>query len=94
MDVAALFAAAISPQPGERGDSVDDRMHDVRLDPGDTISLAERLAKFGGGGTNCSLPLTKANRELRDRKFAGCILATRYGKLDRPRSPRLNDCDS
>jgi 60 kDa SS-A/Ro ribonucleoprotein len=49
----------------------------VRLDPGDTIlSLAERLAKFGGGGTNCSLPLAKANRELRERKFAGCVLVS------------------
>jgi len=34
-----------------------------RVDPGDTIlSLAERLARYGGGGTNCAVPLQVANR--------------------------------
>ena len=38
------------------------RRIDVKLDAQDTIlSLAERLAKYGGGGTNCSLPLAEAN---------------------------------
>ena len=78
VDVAALFAAAILRRnPASVVIPFDDRTHDVRLDPGDTIlSLAERLAKFGGGGTNCSLPLVKANRELRERKFAGCVLVS------------------
>ncbi len=48
-----------------------------RLDPQDTIlSLAERLAAYGGGGTNCSLPLVAANSAYRQRKFHGCILVS------------------
>lgn len=76
VDVAALFAAAILRRnPASVVIPFDDRTHEARLDPGDTIlSLAERLAKFGGGGTNCSLPLAMANRELRERQFAGCVL--------------------
>jgi 60 kDa SS-A/Ro ribonucleoprotein len=78
VDVAALFAAAILRR---NPDSVvvpfDDRMHDVRLDPQDTIlSLAERLAAFGGGGTNCALPLEKANSALAQKRFAGCVLVS------------------
>jgi 60 kDa SS-A/Ro ribonucleoprotein len=78
VDVAALFAAAILRR---NPDSVvvpfDDRTHEARLDPQDTIlSLAERLARYGGGGTNCALPLALANRGMRDRKFAGCVLVS------------------
>ncbi|MGD9647347.1 MAG: TROVE domain-containing protein, partial [Pirellulales bacterium] len=78
VDVAALFAAAILRR---NPDSVvvpfDDRAHDARVDPEDTIlSLAERLARFGGGGTNCALPLEKANREMAGRRFAGCVLVS------------------
>lgn len=78
VDVAALFAAAILRR---NPDSVivpfDDRTHEARLDPQDTIlSLAERLARYGGGGTNCALPLAFANRGMRDRKFAGCVLVS------------------
>jgi 60 kDa SS-A/Ro ribonucleoprotein len=74
--VAALFAAALLRR---NSDSLiipfDDRVHDARLDPQDTIlSLAERLAAYGGGGTNCSLPLVAANITHRRRKLAGCIL--------------------
>ena len=44
---------------------------------GDTVlSLAERLAKYGGGGTNCSLPLAAANALYANRKFAGCVLVS------------------
>jgi 60 kDa SS-A/Ro ribonucleoprotein len=47
----------------------------VRLDPNDSIlSLAERLAKYGGGGTDCSLPLREANTRLRERQFVGAVL--------------------
>jgi 60 kDa SS-A/Ro ribonucleoprotein len=78
IDVAALFAAAILRR---NPDSVvvpfDDRTHEARLDPQDTIlSLAERLAKYGGGGTNCALPLEYANRTLPQRSFAGCVLVS------------------
>jgi len=78
VDVAALFAAAILRRnPASVVIPFDDRTHDVRLDPGDTIlSLAERLAKYGGGGTNCALPLAKVNHSMRDRQFAGCVLVS------------------
>jgi 60 kDa SS-A/Ro ribonucleoprotein len=76
VDVAALFAAALLRRnPDSLIVPFDDRVHEARLDPQDTIlSLAERLAAYGGGGTNCSLPLTAANTTHRRRKFVGCIL--------------------
>jgi 60 kDa SS-A/Ro ribonucleoprotein len=78
VDVAALFAAAVLRR---NPDSVlvpfDNLTHKAELDPGDTIlSLAERLARYGGGGTDCSLPLRAANTTFRDRKFAGCVLVS------------------
>jgi len=78
VDVAALFAAAILRR---NPDSVivpfDTRAYDVRIDPSDSIlSLSERLAKYGGGGTNCSLPLHQANTKYSKRKFAGCVLVS------------------
>jgi 60 kDa SS-A/Ro ribonucleoprotein len=78
IDVAALFAAAILRRnPDSLVVPFDDRVHEARLDPGDTIlSLAERLAKYGGGGTNCALPLEHVNRVHRGRKFVGCVLVS------------------
>lgn len=78
VDVAALFAAAILRR---NPDSVvipfDDLVHRAGLDPQDTIlSLAARLAKYGGGGTNCSLPLAEACSTYRNRRFAGCVLVS------------------
>ncbi|MBA4015594.1 MAG: TROVE domain-containing protein [Pirellula sp.] len=78
VDVAALFAAAILRR---NADSIvvpfDTEAYAARLDPGDTIlSLAERLAKYGGGGTNCALPLEHVNRVHRVRKFVGCVLVS------------------
>ena len=78
VDVAALFAAAILRR---NPDSVvipfDTAAHEARLDPSDSVlSLAERLAKYGGGGTNCSLPLAAANARYANRKFAGCVLVS------------------
>ncbi len=78
-DVAALFAAAILRR---NPDSVlipfDTRAHTVRVDPGDTIlSLSQRLSKFVGGGTNCSIPIAEANsRRLAKRTFAGIVLVS------------------
>ena len=78
VDVAALFAAAIwRRNPDSVVIPFDDRTHDVRLDPEDTIlSLAERLARYGGGGTNCALPLQKAVRTMPRQKFIGCVLVS------------------
>jgi 60 kDa SS-A/Ro ribonucleoprotein len=77
VDVAALFAAAILRcNPDSVLVPFDDRIHRGGFDPDDSIlSLASRLAKFGGG-TNCSLPLAEANGRLRNRHFVGCILVS------------------
>jgi 60 kDa SS-A/Ro ribonucleoprotein len=76
--VAALFAAAIVRR---NPDSVlvpfDNRAHRADVDPEDTIlSLAARLAKYAGGGTNCALPLREANRRYANVRFAGCVLVS------------------
>lgn len=78
VDVAALFAAAVLRR---NPDSVvipfDTRAYDAPIDPSDSIlSLSERLAKYGGGGTDCSLPLHEANTRYRNRRFAGCVLVS------------------
>ncbi len=39
-------------------------------------SIAERLSKFGGGGTDCSLPIVEANTRYAKRKFAGIVLVS------------------
>jgi 60 kDa SS-A/Ro ribonucleoprotein len=78
VDVAALFAAAILRRnPDSVVISFDDKAYHVMLDPQDTIlSLASRLAKYGGGGTNCSLPLAEAISTYRNRRFVGCVLVS------------------
>ncbi len=78
VDVAALFAAAILRRnPDSIVIPFDDKAYHVKLDPQDTIlSLAERLAKYGGGGTNCSLPLAEGTSTHRNRRFAGCVLVS------------------
>jgi 60 kDa SS-A/Ro ribonucleoprotein len=78
VDVAALFAAAILRR---NPDSVvipfDDKPYRAQVDPQDSIlSLSARLAKYGGGGTNCSLPLTEATSSFGDGRFAGCVLVS------------------
>jgi len=78
VDVAALFAAAILRR---NPDSVvipfDTKAYDAKIDPNDSIlSIAERLAKYGGGGTDCSLPLVAANQKHAKRKFAGVVLVS------------------
>jgi 60 kDa SS-A/Ro ribonucleoprotein len=78
VDVAAVFAAAILRR---NPDSVvvpfDTQAYDVRVDPSDSIlSLSERLANFGGGGTDCSIPLREANSNFSKRQFAGCVLVS------------------
>ncbi len=78
VDVAALFAAAILRR---NPDSVvipfDTQAYHAQVDPGDTIlSLSERLAKYGGGGTDCSIPLREANTKYGKRKFTGCVLVS------------------
>ena len=65
IDVAALVAAAVLRKnkdavvlPFEQG------VVKLRLNPRDSVlSNAKRLASIGGGGTNCSAPLAKLNKE-------------------------------
>jgi 60 kDa SS-A/Ro ribonucleoprotein len=78
IDVAALFAAAILRR---NPDSVvipfDTQAYDVKVDPSDSIlSLSARLAQYGGGGTDCSLPLAQANKKYNKRQFAGVVLVS------------------
>ncbi|MCG8649699.1 MAG: TROVE domain-containing protein [Pirellulales bacterium] len=78
VDVAALFAAAILRR---NPDSVvvpfDTRAYQAKIDPSDSIlSLSARLSKYGGGGTDVSLPLVEANKRYAKRAFAGIVLVS------------------
>jgi 60 kDa SS-A/Ro ribonucleoprotein len=78
VDVAALFAAALLRRnPGSVVIPFDTAAYraDVGADEA-ILDLAGYLARFGGGGTNCSMPLVMANRTYRDRRFAGCVLVS------------------
>jgi 60 kDa SS-A/Ro ribonucleoprotein len=78
VDVAALFAAALLRwNPDSLIVPFDHQAYRADVDPDDTIlSLANRLAQYGGGGTNCALPLSEAIARHRERKFVGCILVS------------------
>ncbi|KAA1258028.1 hypothetical protein LF1_05190 [Rubripirellula obstinata] len=78
VDVAALFAAAILRR---NPDSVvipfDTQAYKAKVDPSDTIlSLSARLSKYGGGGTDCSLPFVEANTRYAKQAFAGIVLVS------------------
>ncbi len=78
VDVASLFAAAmLRRNPDSIVIPFDTEAYKAKVDPRDTIlSLSERLANFGGGGTDCSVPLRKANSKYSKRQFAGCVLVS------------------
>jgi 60 kDa SS-A/Ro ribonucleoprotein len=78
VDVAALFAAAVLRRnPGSIVIPFDTQAYRVGVEPRESIlSLSARLAKYGGGGTNCALPLAEANSVYRERAFAGCVLVS------------------
>lgn len=78
VDVAALVAAALLRRnPESVVVPFDTQAFDVKVDPSDSIlSLADRLAKYGGGGTDCSLPIKQANAAYTKRKFAGVVLVS------------------
>ena len=78
VDVAALFAAAILRR---NPDSVvipfDTQAYKAKVDPSDSIlSLSARLSKYGGGGTDCSLPFVEANTRYAKQAFAGIVLVS------------------
>ena len=72
IDVAALVAAAIvRKNPSAEVLPFEDRVVKVDLNARDSVMTnAQKLAKIGGGGTNCSAPLTKLNA----RKAAGDLV--------------------
>lgn len=78
VDVAALVAAALLRRnPDSLVVPFDTQAYDARIDPTDSIlSVAERLAQYGGGGTDCSLPLVHANVRYPQRRFAGAVLVS------------------
>src|SRR5262249_5778110 len=79
VDVAALFAAAVLRRtPDSVVIPFDTSAHVADVSPQERIlALAARLSAYGGGGTNCSLPLAEAaTGRYRDRRFAGCVLVS------------------
>ena len=64
LDQAVLFASALFRQnPHTKLVPFDTRTHQCDLNPRDTVfTNAEKLSRFGGGGTNCSLVLNEMNR--------------------------------
>ncbi|MEZ6094246.1 MAG: TROVE domain-containing protein [Pirellulaceae bacterium] len=78
VDVAALFAAAILRRnPDSIVIPFDTSAYEAKIDPNDSIlSIAQRLSKYGGGGTNCALPLEAATVLHNRRQFAGAILVS------------------
>jgi 60 kDa SS-A/Ro ribonucleoprotein len=78
VDLAAVFAAAVLRRnPASVVVPFDTQAYGVEIDPAAPIlTLADRLAQYGGGGTDCSTPLAYANRHLADRPFAGCVLVS------------------
>jgi 60 kDa SS-A/Ro ribonucleoprotein len=65
IDVAALVAAAIMRKnPAAEVIPFEQDVAGIQLNPRDSVMTnARRLAEIGGGGTNCSAPLAKLNRE-------------------------------
>ena len=65
IDVAALVAASIlRKNPTAEVIPFDTRVHAANLNPRDSVMTnAERLSKFGGGGTNCALVLEHCNQK-------------------------------
>lgn len=63
IDVAGLFTSALlRKNPDARVVPFDTRVHAVKMNPRDSIMTnAQYLAKFGGGGTNCSMALKHLN---------------------------------
>jgi 60 kDa SS-A/Ro ribonucleoprotein len=78
VDVAALFAAAlVRRNPGSVVIPFDTQAYRTTVTPDEPIlDLAARLARYGGGGTDCALPLAEANDGYSDRRFAGCVLVS------------------
>jgi 60 kDa SS-A/Ro ribonucleoprotein len=78
VDVAALFAAAIlRSNPGSVVIPFDTQAYrgDWRASQS-IMKLADELAKFGGGGTNCALPVEAALAWHGRNRFAGVVIVS------------------
>ncbi len=78
VDVAALFASAILRRnPESVVVPFDTQAYKAKFDKEATIlQTAKKLASYGGGGTDCSLPLREANTTYKKGRFAGCVLVS------------------
>lgn len=78
VDAAALFAAALLRRnPGSVVIPFDDQARQADFDPNSKVlALADRLASYVGGGTNCAAPLEVAPTWHPDRKFGAAILVS------------------
>lgn len=76
VDVAALFAAAITRKnPESIVIPFDTKAYKADFDPRDTITtIANNLSKYGGGGTDCSLPLKAMNMGFKPGKYSGIVI--------------------
>lgn len=63
IDVAALFASAVLRRnPGANVVPFDTKVHTAKLNSRDSVMTnAEKLARYGGGGTNCSAAMQHLN---------------------------------
>ncbi len=70
-------AATVPKDPDSVIVPFDTQAYNAKIDPSDSIlSLSARLSKYGGGGTDCSIPLREANQRYSKRKFAGIVLVS------------------
>lgn len=67
VDVAALFACSLlrkNPEVEVVAFDWNDGLYDPQFNPRDSVlTNAERLARFGGGGTDCSIPFRYLNQQ-------------------------------
>lgn len=92
VDAAAVFAVAVARRnPGSLVVPFDHQVYDFGVSDGPILEVADRLSRVGGGGTDCSLPLSAANGPHAERRFAGCVLVSdseswiggrRYGETE------------
>jgi len=78
VDVAALFASAILRRnPGSVVVPFDTQAYQATFEATESIlGLSHRLSQYGGGGTDCSLPLAAANRAFPTKAFDAAILVS------------------
>jgi 60 kDa SS-A/Ro ribonucleoprotein len=76
VEAASLAAAALlRANPDSVILPFDTTVHAADFDPLDSVlSVAKRLAAYGGGGTDCSLPFRYMNSQPTTKKYAGVVL--------------------